>query len=180
MEHEHGCPFPVTAQKPYPPIAVEEANPRVCRLLEADFSSAFSEMTSVSQYLYHSWCLQACHPEVSQTLECISIVEMRHMDLLAQLILLLGGDPCYRAENRCARRVPWTAAMVSGGEDLRRMLLADILLEETAIEHYRRQCAVIRDHLVLAIIERIILDEEVHLDLFRHFLTQLDECTDKG
>ena len=53
------------------------------------------------------------------------------------------------------------------------MLLDSFRLEEAAIETYRRQIAVVPDEGVSITLKRIVLDEEVHVRLFKQYLRQL-------
>ena len=45
------------APEPYPPLEVEGPNPQYARLLGIDMAGGRGEMTSITQYLYHSWTL---------------------------------------------------------------------------------------------------------------------------
>lgn len=70
------------APEPYPPIRVERPNPRYAQMLQANFASAGSELTSITQYTYHSLVLGRSAPEAADALHHISITEMpppRHL-----------------------------------------------------------------------------------------------------
>ena len=164
----------VVAPGPYPPIRVAERNREYARMLGIDFASSKSEMTSVTQYMYHDWTLHRRYPEISSEMRRIAEVEMHHLDMLGQLIILLGGDPQYRAvrHNRC---MYWNGDMVCERNNPPIMIQEDIRLEQSAIETYSRQARMIRDPYVVAVIERIIEDEKLHLKLFHQMLQKLDE-----
>jgi rubrerythrin len=82
--------------EPYPPIRVERPNPRYARILQEDFAGTVSEMTAITQYLYHHFDMEPVLREVAELLEEISIVEMTHFEMLGELIKMLGGDPVYQ------------------------------------------------------------------------------------
>lgn len=161
--------IPCAAPEPYPPIRVERPNPRYAQMLQANFASACSELTSITQYTYHSLVLGRTAPGTADTLRRISITEMRHLDIFGRLILLLGGDPRY-----CSRRqgcpVAWNGNMVTCHADLREAVRSDISLEQTAIHTYQYQTAAIEDCYISAMLNRIILDEQLHIRIFRQIL----------
>ncbi|MBC8571172.1 ferritin-like domain-containing protein [Zongyangia hominis] len=162
---------PVSAPEPYPPIRVEKPNRRYAQMLSVDMASAKSEMTSITQYVYHSWVLHGTYGEAAHTLDRIAMVEMRHLDILGQLIVLLGGDPVYQS-TRQNRRIVWNGAMVTYRKRFTQAIQDDIALEQAAIDLYTRQAAAILDPYVSTIIRRIIQDELIHLKIFRSLLEE--------
>ncbi len=160
----------VSAPVPYPPLTVDGPNPQIARLLGVDLASSKSEMTSICQYLYHSWVLPSTADSADSLLKRIAEVEMHHYDMLGQLIVKLGGDPKYVAVQN--RPLPWDARMVSYTRTPASAFRDDLMLEQAAIETYRRQAAAISDPHVVAVIRRILLDEEMHLLIFRRLLSE--------
>lgn len=160
---------PVFADDPYPPIEVEGPNLQVARMLAIDFASAKSEMTSITQYVYQSWVLAPQFAEVAQTMHCISMVEMHHLDMLGNLITLLGGNPQYFAAP-ARRPMVWNGNMVNYSQTVAMGMRQDMALEKAAIDAYRRQAAAIQDPHIVAILNRIIQDEELHMRIFRKYL----------
>ena len=71
-------------------------NRQYAELLLEDYTGMISEITAVKQYLYHYFVLKSINPEVADLLECVSLVEMHHMEMLAETIRLLGVSPRYR------------------------------------------------------------------------------------
>lgn len=124
-----------------------------------------SELTAIHQYIYHDFTLHEQYPDVAELEECIAIVEMHHLELLAETILLLGGDPrfWYRRNNEY---IYWDAGHPYYGVNICDRLAADIEAENGAIRQYRKHQAMIKDPYVDALLERIILDEQHHLTLF--------------
>lgn len=159
----------VTAPEPYPPIQVEKPNRRYAQMLGVDLASAKSEMTSITQYIYHGWVLHKAFAEAAHTIDRIAMVEMHHMDILGQLIVLLGGDPVYQSV-RQNRRIVWNGNMVAYRKNFVQAIQDDIALEQAAIDTYTRQAAAILDPYVSTMIRRIIQDELIHLKIFRSLL----------
>lgn len=152
--------------KPYPPIVVNHPNVRYVNLILPNYSGMVSEYTAISQYIYHGFRLLEDYPKVSKTIEGISRVEMHHLDILAKLIIKLGGDPKYCVIKK-DKGYYWDAKFVNYGCTLKEMLEFDIEAEKLAIRNYKKTITQISDENIIKIIERIILDEQFHLKLFK-------------
>ncbi|HHT02183.1 MAG TPA: LysM peptidoglycan-binding domain-containing protein [Firmicutes bacterium] len=166
VKDEAPCPpgKPPMCDKPYPPLRVECPNRDYARLLHEDYAGAGGEITAIMQYLYHSFACCMRYEETAELLEAIAINEMYHMEVLAKLIVLLGGDPDYTdacGEFWCANNVAYCYC------DICRQLMANIEGERAAIAQYRRHMEQINDRYVKAVLARIIEDEEHHLQLLQ-------------
>ena len=160
---------PVTAPEPYPPVKVAGPDLAAAQLLSQSLAGRQSELSSVTQYLYQSWALYRIAPEAGETMRRLAVVEMRRLDLLGELILLLGGDPRYRAANG-AEAVYWDGGMPSYCTNPRRAMALNLEAELDAAARYRAQAAQIDDPYVAALLRRLLLDEEQHVLIFRHLL----------
>ena len=152
---------------PYPEIEVLHPDPCAAHLLMEDYAGGTSEFTAVHQYLYHHTTLNS-YPDVAELLEKVAIVEMMHMEKLAQMIVLLGEKPVYGNPD------PWCADQVAYGETLCERLHMDLASEYAAIRQYQAHIEQISDPNVKDLLARIIKDEQVHVRLFqeaiaRHF-----------
>ncbi len=161
--------------EPYPPIRVECPNPEYARLLFDDYAGMVSEMTAINQYLFHHYDMPEQFADVVELLEGVAIVEMRHMEMLAELIKLLGQPPMYmdgqgRFWNACY--VPYLPGNPC------EQLQSDIEAEQAAIQTYRQHIQLIDDRYIRAILERIIQDEELHLRLFTKAYQRHCRCRD--
>ena len=161
------CTLPV----PYPEPQVVAPNAYYAQLLLEDYAGMVSEVTAINQYLYHYFSFEEEHEELGELIECISIVEMKHMELIAETILLLGVAPEYRTLTHNFP-VYWNASFVYYGVDVCDRLAADISSEKEAICNYRKHQEQIADPYIKQLLERIILDEEHHLKLFREAATK--------
>jgi len=151
---------------PYPKIKVRAPNPYYARLLLEDFAGVVSELTAITQYLYHHVVLEPEAEELSNLLEGIAIVEMHHQEILAETIFKLGITPRYRTIERYEQEIYWNASFVYYGVALCDMLTADIASEWAAVSNYRKHQKMIDDPYIKEILERIILDELYHIELF--------------
>lgn len=160
------CAYPA----PYPPVMVSRTNDYYAKLLLEDYAGQISELSAITQYSYHHFVLEEKAPDVADLLLCISLVEMHHLEILAETISLLGIDPRYRTIEDNNIEVYWNAQYVFYGNGLCDRITADIAGEWAAIESYRRHKQMINDPYVKAILERIILDELHHINLFNRML----------
>lgn len=155
-----------SVNEPYPEIIVSKPNPMYVKLLLPNYSGIASEYTAISQYIYHKFKQFDINPKVASTIGGIAMVEMHHLDILATLIVKLGGDPRFfiTRKGKCNY---WDAKFVDYGCTLKEMLQFDINSEEVAIKNYKNTIKEISDENITKVIERIILDEELHLKLFK-------------
>jgi len=159
---------------PYPDVEASGKNIRYANLLLNDYAGPNSELTAITQYFYQYFIVKAKDYDLSQSLECISIVEMRHMEMLGELITLLGGDPLLRTYSQ-GRTVYWRGNNISPEKNIQRFLTGNIEAEKKAIAAYRMRIRQIQDPKVQALLERIILDEEHHITLFEQYRAALAE-----
>ncbi|MNI63516.1 Bacterioferritin [compost metagenome] len=168
VSHDVHHPTGYASPLPYPEIQVTEKNRYYAELLMEDYAGVFSEFTAVSQYIYHDFVIKNKQREIAEMLKHIAVVEMKHMDKLAQAIILLGGNPIYRGccinKKKCNF---WNETFVYYGNNIYDQLKADLNSEYKAIESYRNHIEMIKDPYITALLERIILDEEVHIELFK-------------
>jgi bacterioferritin len=155
---------------PYPPIEIERRNTNYAQLLLHDYAGAQGELTALTQYFYQHLLTKYRYKEFSSTMEYISIEEMRHMEMLGELIVLLGGNPLYRTIDQY-NSTYWTSENVSPLQNIHKFLNANIKSENIAIDNYRLRITQIRDVKIQHVLERIILDEEHHIATFKEFLS---------
>lgn len=149
----------------YPQPRVSAANSYYATLLLEDYTGVVSEMTAINQYLYHHFIFRGCDPELAELEECIAIIEMKHMELLSETIILLGAAPEFRTLGM--NPAYWNASVVYYGRDVCDQLAADITAEVQAIQNYRKHQRLIDDPCIKQLLARIIMDEEYHEKLFR-------------
>ena len=172
--------LPCQSDVPMPPIRVERQNLNYANmLLDAYASSADSEIQAITQYLYHSKTIE--NKNISNAVLCISMVEMHHLDVLSQLINLLGGKPFYynsnfsfwKTENIAYvdKNNPYGKEKNENGQRLYnesacKKLERDIIAEQNAINGYKYLLQHIDDQYIEKIIRKIISDEQTHIKIF--------------
>ncbi len=156
----------------YPPVKTQGRNLRYAAILSDDYAGTVSEMTAVTQYFYQHLIIEDSNEQLAAALECISIVEMHHLDMIGKLITDFGGDPQFRVMNR-KNKAFWSGRYPLYLKNPQRFIKADIQSEQQAIRNYRLNISQIDDIYVKKVLERIILDEENHIKIFESFLNRM-------
>lgn len=154
---------------PYPEIKVKEKNIYYAALLQDDYAGKVSEFGAISQYLYHHFWFVHKYPELAELLEEIALAEMHHMEMLAEAIILLGGDPRIGGTYSTACNY-WCGNLVYYGCNVVDRLESDIKSEIDAIDQYNYHADLIDDPHIKKLIKRIVQDEEEHLKAFKKAL----------
>jgi bacterioferritin len=137
-------------------------------LLHEDYAGMMGEMTAANQYLYQYFLLCEKHFAFAHAVECIALTERLHIELLGKAIVRLGGTPRFSTYNTY-----WSANFVNYIDDRQRMLDCNLSLEDAAICNYRFHIEMISNSSVKRLLERIVLDEELHIKLFSEMLNDI-------
>lgn len=170
--HNHG---EFASPEPYPEVKVLAPNHQYALLLQDDYAGIVSEFTAISQYLYHHFFFENINKELGELLSGIAIVEMHHMELLGETIILLGGNPQIRG-SYSTRGAFWNGSFVYYGNNTCQQLATDIQSEKDAIQIYREHICLIADPYIKQLLARIILDEQVHIKHFQKAMERFGCC----
>lgn len=152
--------LPCKADMPYPEAEVEGPNIRYANLLmDAYADGDKGELTAITQYMHHHLTIQ--NKEIANVELCIALIEMKHLELIGDLIKMLGGNPKYRRSNKAW----WDGGHVSYGDNTEFKLKLDMDSEKAAIEGYKTLISEIEDKNIVKVLKRIIEDELVHLNI---------------
>jgi ferritin dps family protein len=117
------------------------------------------ELLSTIQYLYfHFHCADKGYMLLADIFMRISIVEMKHIDILAERILFLKGD---------VDMVP--AGATQKIRNVEEMLKFSCKLEEESINDYNKwanEAGKLSDSATKTLFEKLIVAEEEHYDIF--------------
>ena len=148
----------------YPELRVERQNPKYASLLSLAYAGQDGELSAILNYTYGSLVCADAYPEMlSDTLRCVSNVEMHHLQMLGKLIVMLGGDPRFCTQNK---RMGINTAMLPYKTAPAQVLSQAISGEKKAIKLYEDLIFSIEDRYVRDVLSRIIKDEEHHLKIF--------------
>ena len=79
---------------PFPEVKYVVKNPMYANLLYNDLSGELGELSPVTQYIYEHMDI-ANFPEISDIMVKIAIQEMKHLNLVGELIKRLGKNPYF-------------------------------------------------------------------------------------
>lgn len=150
---------------PYPEPMIEVQNIQYANILFKDYAGAVSEFTAVNLYSYQHFVSEWQYKDYAELIGGIAMVEMKHLELLGETIKLEEIKPMY-INNGCPLGKPWNTMYVNYTTYIREMLMEDIQSEQKAIENYRNHITLIHDKYIRKLLERIIIDEELHIKLF--------------
>lgn len=144
-----------------------QGKPKVIALLNDALSD---ELMAINQYFLHSEMCENWHyHKLSEFIKKQSIDEMKHAEALIERILFLEGIPNLTKPMK-----------LSIGETVKEQIAADMKLEVAAVEMYNRYSQIAReegDNVSRELFERLLKDEERHLDWLEAQVHQIKELT---
>lgn len=159
-------PIRCSLDLPYPEPAACAPSEIQGQMILNCFAGKCSELTAILQYLYDGIHLDEISPEVGNLLTSISKTEMYHFLLLGRLCCSFGVDPKYCAFVKNQQRW-WNATpnVLRYSRGIGVSLLANIEGEKQAITQYSMLIEKLTDENARLLIKRIIMDEQLHIDL---------------
>ncbi len=151
---------------PYPSVEITEYNTYYATLISGAFAGPGSETTAITQYTAHNF-FTYIQPGITEAYHCIISVELLHLNLLGNLIRMLGLPPKFLTYET---NQYWNGSYPVYEYELRPILLADIEGEQAAIAHYTRLIQQISLPQIQDLFRRIILDEQKHVEILNYFL----------
>lgn len=157
--------FKFASELPYPEAQLDEDLSQA-KLLMPSYAGVGSELNAILTYSFQSF-ISSAGSEIERALSGIARCEMRHFELLGRTIYKLGGYPIMGA------RTYFNGSAVNYTLDPHKYLAQNIASEEAAIVNYERTILNLRNENVKLLLERIILDEELHISIFKELLKSL-------
>lgn len=153
------------ADLPYPKIEIKAKNANEVKLLMPVYGGRESETTAILGYIYSHYVTSKTEGDISKCLLSIAITEMHHHEMLGEAIFDLGGTPYIGGNYNY-----WQGGYVNYEKDPIRILKNAIAAEKQAIHDYKAVVARTTLPEIKLMIERIILDEQVHIDTLNQLL----------
>jgi bacterioferritin len=129
------------------------------RMLQDDLAG---EHAAIIQYLQHVWRMGGAAGDIPCEVGEIARDEMRHFRWVAELVVDLGDDPTVERD----------VIYVNGSPPVD-LMLVDVDAEDRAIRQYMQHVSEIDDRRITRVIERILVDERAHREMFRGFVAEL-------
>ncbi|HTR23086.1 MAG TPA: bacterioferritin [Terriglobales bacterium] len=129
-----------------------------------------AELTAINQYFLHAeMCENWGYEKMAKHTRKESIEEMQHAEILMERILLLDGTPNMSDYFK-----------INIGQNLKQQLQNDLDLEYTAVKRLNdgiKQCVAAGDNGSRELLEKILLDEEHHIDWLEGQLYMIKEMS---
>lgn len=146
----------------YPKLFNIRQNLKYADILCNSFGGETGELTAITQYIYEHMELER-YDGLSKVLFSIAKEEMMHLDMIGGLIRKLGRKPLYINE----KQEMWSASNVKYNfMSLYDMLSYNIQTEKKTIEEYKKAIKLTKNKSIKELLERIILDEKTHIEIF--------------
>ena len=163
-----------TLDIPYPPVTDLDMNIEYGQIMLSNLGGLYSEMNAVSLYFYNQIILENCWKELANAMHCVSVVEMHHLEIFAQMACRLGVDPrLWECKNDFLEY--WSPGYNVYPRQINTMLENAIVQEKHTIHLYQQQIAYIQEPTIQEALKRIILDEEHHVQIFESFLNEYNQ-----
>lgn len=151
----------------YPEVPRLYPNKRYCNLIYDSLCGEKGELTAITQYSYQYITLKN-EGRISNILKQIAIEEMKHLEIIGNIIVNLGEKPIYMNSKREA----WTVDNLTYDfADLKEIIDLNIKAEEESILGYKNILKYTNNIALRRIYERIVLDETTHLEVFKNIRT---------
>lgn len=159
------------SDKPYPEVRITRQNCTYAGWMLDNIGGSHSEMSTISLYIYDNLMTNEKYADVAYIFHKISIVEMHHLNIFGQLALLLGAPPRLWTCKR-GRKVYWSPGYNHYSTTLEDLLCTALNGERAAVEKYERQIGLIDDDCITECLKRIVLDEEIHVELIQMMMKE--------
>jgi bacterioferritin len=144
-----------------------QGKPNVVALLNEALKE---ELTAISQYFLHAEMCENWHySRLGDYIKKQAVDEMKHAEALIERILFLDATP------NMSELLPLTV-----GQNVKAQLESDLKLEMAAVAMYNRAVQVCReegDNASRELFERLLKDEEAHVDWLEAQMHQIHEIT---
>jgi len=142
-----------------------KGNPKVIAELNAALKE---ELTAINQYFLHAeMCENWQYDKLGSFIKKQSIDEMKHAEIIIERILFLDGTPNVTEPMQ-----------LDIGQNVKQQLQNDLKLEINAVAMYNNSVKVARDegdNASRELFERLLRDEEMHVDWLEAQLYQIGE-----
>lgn len=150
---------------PYPELDCINANNKFISMLFNTYAGMSGELTAILQYTYES--IMFNNEEISKIMKKISIMEMKHLSILGNMLKKLGRPPVYQSGNGTL----WNAKNVNYiMRNVEEVMRNNIKEEERAIKNYEELIECTNDECIKRLFERIIMDEKAHIEVFKKII----------
>ncbi len=158
---------------PYPSINNLKPNINLAYKIKKAYCGHISELSCITKYIYQHISLSEDFKEIKEVLKSIAIVEMKHLEIVGEILKKLGISPTYTYINKVENENYWQSSFISYENNILEFIKENIVDEQKAIKLYQKLIKEANDKTITDIFNRIILDEENHVKIFESILNNL-------
>lgn len=156
---------PCIVDLPYPSLDGIECDIASAEIIYGAYSGLKGEITAILTYSYEHIMFKEVCAEIAETLMGIGLAEMKHLDILGTILKKSGALPTYRTSLYYGTY--YDASFVPVSYTPEKMILDAISGELSAIRDYERMIEKLENEKIAAVLERIVLDEKLHLSVLK-------------
>lgn len=163
----------------YPKIEKNIKDEKTVKKLIDIYAGSKGELTAFFQYLYESFYTKLEYKELSEILENISIIKLKHIEIISQLLISMDINPkfCKYIDNNQNICNYWSSGNVKYIYDTSKFLDYNIRFEEYTINEYKELLKLTKSQNIIDIINIILKDEEAYLLIFNQIKEMLKNDT---
>lgn len=153
----------------YPKLKKQNANSYYLGLVQNLYAGSEGELACFLQATYQFQVLDECETSIAQALKKIAEQDQKHMEILAHIIIMLGGNPkFFNAQNK------WFSTLeIDYVQGVKQIISFDIELKEKVILDYKSTIQKISSSDIKSVLSRILSDENNHLQTLRNIYAKL-------
>ena len=164
---------PLTVDLPFPTTDDVCPDFRSLKIIQSAYASTRGELNAIMQYSYHAISFEnARQKECAELLESIAVAEMMHFKTVGLLICKLGAQPIFSAQPPVPFNF-YNTKFVNYTCNLLNMVEDDVIGETQAVCSYEQMLKKLKNERVKDVIERILMDEKLHLEKLKELYCKL-------
>lgn len=162
-------------ETPFPDLTCITADSASVGIIAPAYASECGELNAMLQYRYHKIQLfQQGYIDFAERVSLIAMQEMKHLDILGNMLYRLGASPAYVAYPPYPANF-YATRCISYAHAPQKIFVDDIAAEQSAISAYKSMLNRLTNECVAAVIKRVLMDEQTHLKEFKDMLSGLNE-----
>ncbi len=158
---------PIKVDLPYPRVDRVCCDIHSATVISPAYCGSYGELSAILGYTYQKFNFESAFEEqTAELFQGIAIAEMHHFDILGNTLSALGVDPVFTV---CPpyKSEFYSTSSLTYSRYPQKMLMDAITRELVAINEYKSIIKRLKNEQVVAVIKRIILDEELHVEVLK-------------
>ncbi|MBQ3219692.1 MAG: manganese catalase family protein [Clostridia bacterium] len=165
---------PIRVDLPYPKIENAICDKHSATVISPAYCGLYGELSAILSYTYQNFNFKFLDDlDTAELFMGIGIVEMQHFQILGETLCSLGVDPIFTVYPPYKSDFYSTSSIIFSRSP-EKMLMDAITGELVAINEYKRMLKCLKNEQVATVIERIVLDEELHVRVLKEKFNAYD------